>query len=637
MPERRNALIVAIDRYEAPALSQLTAPAADAEALAGVLGDPALGGFDVEVLHNDTSSTITRRVEGLLQDRKPGDLVFLHFSCHGLKDENGELFLAGTNTDPTLLVSTAVEAAVINRLIRRSRAARVVLVLDCCYGGAFERGAIPRAAGDVDVGSQFPQGVLGGGRGRAIITASSAMEYAFEGTSLADVANPQPSVFTEALVQGIRTGEADRDQDGYVSLSELYEFVFERVRASTPHQTPCKWEFDLQGELHISRNPNRRIVPADLPADLRSLISSTMTAGRLGAVAELTHLAGGNDLHLAAAAHAALQQLSADDSQRVSTAAMQGLSRWAPRLPQRVVDVGSGRVGGPALTADLPLQGSPLAMISTVATSGTSVRAVLSAGTLRITALPEEEGPISGRVTLTGLAGDTAVDVMGSVAGPASEAQSAARSRVREQAAVTGRPHQRSLSATTDDGPPRHTAQLDETEQPPGDQGRRRELSRSDGLAPWRVRSAAAVVALLVLVGLAALLTGDDRGKVQGDGLLRFSVPVDGTAAFTDTGVDLDQGQQVTVTAEGSVFHNAQSATGPEGFPDRPDLLTPLRGANHNALIARIGSQGQPFVIGTSRSFTAETTGRLLLGINDGGLENNRGAYQALVVVQADP
>ena len=85
-----------------------------------------------------------------------------------------------------------------------------------------------RAAGDINVLDSFPQGRLGGGRGRAVITASSAMEYAFEGDRLADDQPRRPSVFTSALVEGLATGDADRDEDGWISLDELYDYVFEQ-------------------------------------------------------------------------------------------------------------------------------------------------------------------------------------------------------------------------------------------------------------------------------------------------------------------------------------------------------------------------------------------------------------------------
>ena len=110
MPGSRLALIVATDEYDDPSLHQLSSPASDAEALAAVLGDPALGEFEVEVLHNWQSRDIAVRLEALLTERKPQDVVLIHFSCHGLKDEGGQLYLAARDTLPTRLWSTAVDA-----------------------------------------------------------------------------------------------------------------------------------------------------------------------------------------------------------------------------------------------------------------------------------------------------------------------------------------------------------------------------------------------------------------------------------------------------------------------------------------------------------------------------------------------
>lgn len=349
MSGRRLALVVATDRYDDTTLRALSAPAADAEALAEVLGDPDLGGFEVDVLSNPTSWTAAEHVEALLCERHPSDLVLLHFSCHGLKDESGELFLAASNTRPNLLASTALDAALVNRLIRRSRAHRVVLLLDCCYGGAFERGVVARADEDMHVGGHFAQAQLGGGRGRVVITASSAMEYALEGTDLTLGGRPKPSVFTGALVDGLRSGEADRDQDGQVALDELYDYVFDRVQAHSPNQTPSKWEFGTQGDLYIARNPRRRVVPSPVSDTILQLAQHPTPGVRLGAVDELAQLSGGTNLPLAAGAAMVLRQLATDDSRRVCEArpppwnvwdlsCRAPKSRWAPSasaLPPR--------------------------------------------------------------------------------------------------------------------------------------------------------------------------------------------------------------------------------------------------------------------------------------------------------------
>src|SRR4029078_6519519 len=99
----------------------------------------------------------------------------------------------------------------------------------------------------------FPAGRLGGGRGRAVISASSAMEDAFEGTPLAAAHQVPPSIFTSAVVDGLRTGDADRDEDGLVSLNELYDYVFDRVREQNPNKTPSR-SVEMQGDLYITRS-----------------------------------------------------------------------------------------------------------------------------------------------------------------------------------------------------------------------------------------------------------------------------------------------------------------------------------------------------------------------------------------------
>ncbi|MDP9227251.1 MAG: caspase family protein, partial [Actinomycetota bacterium] len=371
---------------------------------------------------------VTQAVEALLGDAESSDLVLLHFSCHGIKDDSGELFLAATNTVPNRLVSTAVDAALVSRLIQRSRAQRVVLLLDCCYGGAFERGVVARATGDVDVGAQFSQSSPGGGRGRVVITASSAMEYAFEGTTLTDSSGPTPSLFTGALVEGITSGEADRDQDGQVGLHELYDYVHDKVRARTPNQTPSKWEFGVQGDLFIARNPRRKILPARLPDELLEMVAHPTASVRLAAVQDLDQLAGGPNLRLAAGARLALQGLRGDDSRRVSAAATNALERTALRITPTHVDLGEVPIGSRP-RVEIRIDGGPLALASSIDLTHEHFQARFDGSVLTIAADTSRPGPLDGTVTLSGPAGDATVGVTGTVVGTPTASQAA---RIRE-------------------------------------------------------------------------------------------------------------------------------------------------------------------------------------------------------------
>jgi len=94
---------------------------------------------------------------------------------------------------------------------------------------------------------------------------------------------------------------------------------------------------------------------------------------------------------------------------------------------------------------------------------------------------------------------------------------------------------------------------------------------------------------------------------------------IDGTAAWTDTGIDLEAQDQLTIQAAGSVTYNNKEST-PDGLARGwRDLLRalPLESGGTAALIGRIGPAYAPlFLIGTHMQRPVGQAGRLYLGIN---------------------
>ena len=356
MANTRNALIIANNEYVDDGLSRLRAPAHDAESLGEVLRSPDIGAFDVRTLLNAPAHEATLAVEEFFADRAPDDLLLMHVSSHGVKDEGGDLYFAASNTRVTRLGATAIPANFVNRCMGRSRSRRIVLLLDCCYAGAFERGMVARAGSSgVAIEEQL------GGRGRAVITASSAMEYAFEGGDLSDEYETSPSVFTSALVEGLRTGDADRDQDGAVALDELYEYVYEKVRAETPNQTPGKWVFGVQGDLVIARRARPVTSPAPLETELQDAVDSPFPSVRLAVLPELGRLARGRHEGRALAARMTLERLALDDSRMVSETAAATLAEHAGSESETTASAAhgssaaNGSAGAPADAPNGPL------------------------------------------------------------------------------------------------------------------------------------------------------------------------------------------------------------------------------------------------------------------------------------------
>jgi hypothetical protein len=109
---------------------------------------------------------------------------------------------------------------------------------------------------------------------------------------------------------------------------------------------------------------------------------------------------------------------------------------------------------------------------------------------------------------------------------------------------------------------------------------------------------------------------------------------VPGNQPWTDTGLDLNQGDQVTITASGTIkIAGSDPGKTPAGVPgciESEKGLAP--GLTCVALIGRIGD-GAPFEVGTGISFLVDNPGRLYLGVNDSVFEDNSGSWTVDITV----
>jgi TIR domain-containing protein len=159
----------------------------------------------------------------------------------------------------------------------------------------------------------------------------------------------------------------------------------------------------------------------------------------------------------------------------------------------------------------------------------------------------------------------------------------------------------------------------------------------------WPVWAAAgALVAILIV-----LLVVPDNGNSP------KQVTVNGAVPWTDTGIEVSVGDQIEISADGTIRHNKDDPS-TEVSPDgdtRSNMansrlnevgvglyLTPPL---HGGLIGKIGEDdGAVFGVGAHVEHTAERKGRLYLGINDynegkleGGVTNNEGSFRAFITV----
>ncbi len=105
-----------------------------------------------------------------------------------------------------------------------------------------------------------------------------------------------------------------------------------------------------------------------------------------------------------------------------------------------------------------------------------------------------------------------------------------------------------------------------------------------------------------------------------------------------DTGVDLRQGQSVTVSATGTIYSRGTGAISPEGNHRYDSMANnlPVGDAAFGALLGYIrtvdGRTTQPFFIGGQQTFSAPADGRLYLMVNDDNTRDNGGNFRVRIV-----
>jgi hypothetical protein len=327
MAGRRIALLVSTSTYDDPTFRQLKSPAADIAALSGILQDPGIGGYEVQLLSDAPSYKVNQAVDRLFADARRDDLILLYFSGHGFRDDGNRLFMVMRDSlmmqgesQSTLLASTAVSAQFVRDQLERCRSRRKIIILDCCYAGAFPAGAT-KDAGKIDVMSEF------GGRGSVVITASSALQYSFESDgdeAISEISgNAKPSVFTGALIEGIVSGSADLNGDGVIDIDELYSHVHDQVTLRVPRQTPQK-KSDVEGTLFVAQSP-RGPRPIKLQPEILHALRSPLPLVRLAMIKTLIDSCSTAHLGVVLAVRDALREHTEDDSISVTKAARAAL------------------------------------------------------------------------------------------------------------------------------------------------------------------------------------------------------------------------------------------------------------------------------------------------------------------------
>ena len=239
----RWAVVIGIDRYRDPSITELQYAAADANAFYEFL--ITRGGVKLSnarlLLNKDATQVNIRRALGdfLKQKALKDDEVIIYYAGHGTTDpeptaEGGlAKYLVPWDADPTSLFATGIPMEEIDHIFARLAARKILLIQDTCFSGGaggrtFLRRGLTRAA---TLSDKFLQD-LASRQGRMVLTASDANQLSLESPELGH------GLFTHYLLQAL-AGAADFDSDGAITTREVHLYLQRKVHEhSGGNQTP---------------------------------------------------------------------------------------------------------------------------------------------------------------------------------------------------------------------------------------------------------------------------------------------------------------------------------------------------------------------------------------------------------------
>jgi WD40 repeat protein len=234
---RHRALLIGNATFsEDPALPNLHGPINDVYALRSAIQDVTRGGLfirgDVTILAERMTTEIIAGLDAFFTPANPEDVLLLYYSGHGRLDENGILYLCARDTLVNRLRSTAVSSRQINDIIDSSPATRIIILLDCCYSGAFK-------------GADISLPIAG--RGRFVIAACGATQLAYDASTAA-----AGSPFAETLVRGLQGGITRPRNPGVITIEDIYEYLHQQF-ASQGIRLPNR-RFAGEGHFILARH-----------------------------------------------------------------------------------------------------------------------------------------------------------------------------------------------------------------------------------------------------------------------------------------------------------------------------------------------------------------------------------------------
>jgi WD40 repeat protein len=168
-----------------------------------------------------TRINILKGINWLAREATQKDVVIIFIAGHGINDDFSGYYFLPHDADREFFSGTSVEWTRFDNLVK-NLPSKVILMADSCHSGNITGGK--RRSADI---TGALKEMMSAGAGQVIMTATTGGSYAYENKEWGHGA------FTKALNDGLKSGYADYDKDGVITIKELDFYVTFRVKELT--------------------------------------------------------------------------------------------------------------------------------------------------------------------------------------------------------------------------------------------------------------------------------------------------------------------------------------------------------------------------------------------------------------------
>jgi len=218
-----------------------------------------------------TRENILKAKQFLMQS-KVGDQVIVFAAGHGLLDDKLDWYFATTDIDFNNPAARGLAYGELEGLLDSIPARNKLMLMDACHSGEVDKEDAELVANTsqpvAGVKSRGFKGIasksqslglqnsfqlmqnlfsdISNGTGTTVISSASGAEFAYESAAWNN------GVFTFSMLEGMKTGNADKNKDGKIVVSELRDYIAVKVNALTQgKQNPTSRKENLEFDFRV--------------------------------------------------------------------------------------------------------------------------------------------------------------------------------------------------------------------------------------------------------------------------------------------------------------------------------------------------------------------------------------------------